>query len=63
MAAVIQGMNHLDSHGTKLRVEYKKMLPQAERDLFEDSGTRNVNVVDRNGREKTAPGKPKPMVS
>lgn len=34
-AAVIQGMNHLDLHGRKLRVEYKKMLPQAERDRIE----------------------------
>lgn len=34
-AAVIQRMNHLDLHGRKLRVEYKKMLPQAERDRIE----------------------------
>lgn len=34
-AAVIGGMNHLDLHGRKLRVEYKKMLPQAERDRIE----------------------------
>lgn len=34
-AQVIQGMNHLDLHGRKLRVEYKKMLPQAERDRIE----------------------------
>lgn len=32
---VIQAMNHLDLHGRKLRVEYKKMLPQAERDRIE----------------------------
>lgn len=34
-AAVITAMNHLDLHGRKLRVEYKKMLPQAERDRIE----------------------------
>lgn len=34
-AAVIGAMNHLDLHGRKLRVEYKKMLPQAERDRIE----------------------------
>ncbi|KAJ8609679.1 hypothetical protein MRB53_039016 [Persea americana] len=34
-AAVIQAMNHLELHGRKLRVEYKKMLPQAERDRIE----------------------------
>ena len=34
-AAVIRDMNHLDLHGRKLRVEYKKMLPQAERDRIE----------------------------
>jgi len=34
-AAVIHAMNHLDLHGRKLRVEYKKMLPQAERDRIE----------------------------
>lgn len=34
-AAVIQSMNHLELHGRKLRVEYKKMLPQAERDRIE----------------------------
>jgi len=34
-AAVINSMNHLDLHGRKLRVEYKKMLPQAERDRIE----------------------------
>jgi len=32
---VINAMNHLDLHGRKLRVEYKKMLPQAERDRIE----------------------------
>ena len=32
---VIQAMNHLELHGRKLRVEYKKMLPQAERDRIE----------------------------
>ena len=34
-AKVIHNMNHLDLHGRKLRVEYKKMLPQAERDRIE----------------------------
>jgi len=34
-AQVIHAMNHLDLHGRKLRVEYKKMLPQAERDRIE----------------------------
>ena len=34
-AAVINGMNHLELQGRKLRVEYKKMLPQAERDRIE----------------------------
>ncbi|KAI9725978.1 MAG: hypothetical protein M1828_002306 [Chrysothrix sp. TS-e1954] len=34
-AAVIAGMNHLELQGRKLRVEYKKMLPQAERDRIE----------------------------
>jgi len=34
-AQVINAMNHLDLHGRKLRVEYKKMLPQAERDRIE----------------------------
>ena len=34
-AAVIGAMNHLDLHGRKLRVEYKKMLPQVERDRIE----------------------------
>lgn len=34
-AAVITAMNHLELHGRKLRVEYKKMLPQAERDRIE----------------------------
>ena len=34
-AQVINGMNHLELQGRKLRVEYKKMLPQAERDRIE----------------------------
>ena len=34
-AQVIQAMNHYELHGRKLRVEYKKMLPQAERDRIE----------------------------
>lgn len=34
-AQVINAMNHLELHGRKLRVEYKKMLPQAERDRIE----------------------------
>lgn len=33
--AVIQHMNGKDLHGRRLRVEYKKMLPQAERDRIE----------------------------
>jgi hypothetical protein len=32
---VIDAMNHLDIDGRKLRVEYKKMLPQAERERIE----------------------------
>lgn len=34
-ALVIAHMNHLDVQGRKLRVEYKKMLPQAERERIE----------------------------
>lgn len=33
--AVIQHMNNFPLEGRKLRVEYKKMLPQAERDRIE----------------------------
>lgn len=32
---VIEAMNGLDVHGRKLRVEYKKMLPEAERERIE----------------------------
>lgn len=32
---VIDAMNGLDVHGRKLRVEYKKMLPEAERERIE----------------------------
>ena len=32
---VIDSMNHMDLQGRKLRVEYKKMLPAAERDRIE----------------------------
>jgi hypothetical protein len=32
---VISRMNHMDLHGRKLRVEYKKMLPQQERERIE----------------------------
>ncbi|KAH8820685.1 putative RNA-binding post-transcriptional regulator cip2 [Xylogone sp. PMI_703] len=32
---VIEAMNHMDLQGRKLRVEYKKMLPAAERDRIE----------------------------
>ncbi len=34
-AVVIDAMNHLELHGRKLRVEYKKMLPLAERERIE----------------------------
>jgi len=34
-AQVIDAMNHFELHGRKLRVEYKKMLPQAERERIE----------------------------
>src|SRR3954451_24602510 len=34
-AAVIETMNHFELHGRKLRVEYKKMLPLAERERIE----------------------------
>ena len=34
-AAVIDGMNHFELNGRKLRVEYKKMLPAAERERIE----------------------------
>lgn len=34
-AAVIDAMNHFELHGRKLRVEYKKMLPAAERERIE----------------------------
>lgn len=34
-STVIQRMNHMDLHGRKLRVEYKKMLPQQERERIE----------------------------
>lgn len=34
-SAVIEAMNHLELQGRKLRVEYKKMLPAAERDRIE----------------------------
>lgn len=33
--AVIEAMNGMDVHGRKLRVEYKKMLPEAERERIE----------------------------
>jgi RNA recognition motif-containing protein len=33
--AVIDAMNGMDVHGRKLRVEYKKMLPEAERERIE----------------------------
>lgn len=32
---VIQALNHMDLSGRKLRVEYKKMLPLAERERIE----------------------------
>lgn len=34
-AQVIEAMNHFELHGRKLRVEYKKMLPLAERERIE----------------------------
>ena len=34
-AAVIEAMNHFELNGRKLRVEYKKMLPAAERERIE----------------------------
>lgn len=34
-AQVIESMNHFELHGRKLRVEYKKMLPLAERERIE----------------------------
>jgi hypothetical protein len=34
-AQVIETMNHFELHGRKLRVEYKKMLPLAERERIE----------------------------
>lgn len=34
-AAVIDNLNHFDLQGRKLRVEYKKMLPLAERERIE----------------------------
>lgn len=34
-ATVIEAMNHFELHGRKLRVEYKKMLPLAERERIE----------------------------
>ena len=34
-AAVIDAMNHFELNGRKLRVEYKKMLPAAERERIE----------------------------
>jgi RNA recognition motif-containing protein len=34
-AVVIEAMNHLELHGRKLRVEYKKMLPLVERERIE----------------------------
>src|ERR1700761_5378864 len=34
-AAVIDSMNHFELNGRKLRVEYKKMLPAAERERIE----------------------------
>lgn len=34
-ASVINTMNHFELHGRKLRVEYKKMLPLAERERIE----------------------------
>ncbi|KAG9229884.1 putative RNA-binding post-transcriptional regulator cip2 [Amylocarpus encephaloides] len=34
-SAVIDAMNHMDLQGRKLRVEYKKMLPAAERERIE----------------------------
>lgn len=34
-AAVITNLNHLELHGRKLRVEYKKMLPAHERERIE----------------------------
>jgi RNA recognition motif-containing protein len=34
-SAVINTLNHMDLHGRKLRVEYKKMLPAHERDRIE----------------------------
>ncbi|OQO03428.1 hypothetical protein B0A48_10091 [Cryoendolithus antarcticus] len=34
-AAVIESLNHFELHGRKLRVEYKKMLPAAERERIE----------------------------
>ena len=34
-AAVIENLNHFELHGRKLRVEYKKMLPQQERERIE----------------------------
>jgi RNA recognition motif-containing protein len=34
-AQVIDTMNHFELHGRKLRVEYKKMLPLAERERIE----------------------------
>jgi len=34
-AQVIESLNHFELHGRKLRVEYKKMLPLAERERIE----------------------------
>ena len=39
---VIDAMNHFELNGRKLRVEYKKMLPAAERERIERDRARSM---------------------
>ena len=55
-SAVIHAMNHMELHGRKLRVEYKKMLPQAERDRIEREKRERRGQLEEQHRPMAAGG-------
>ena len=54
-AAVIDMLNHYDLQGRKLRVEYKKMLPAAERERIEREKRERRGQLEEQHRPMAAP--------
>lgn len=55
-ATVIDAMNHFELHGRKLRVEYKKMLPAAERERIEREKRERRGQLEEQHRPMAASG-------